>query len=181
MGRMSLRSLAALVLIACFSFLGGCKNLTAPVAPPGALKPLTEKENVISNLVASYDRADIAGYEELLHPDYTFRMQERDVASGQDEFWTRDHDMHVTRNMFLAAKGQDKADPARNLDQLTLELGPGAWSPVDSIGGSPCGDCWMTTREYRLTLMFAGNRGGYVSNDLAQIIVVPVDEGGQRL
>jgi len=181
MVRMSSRGFAALALISCFSFLGGCRNLSAPAASPGAFKPLTEKENVISNLMMSYDRADIASYGELLHPDYTFYLQARDVASGQDEFWGRDQDLRVTRNMFLAAKGQYAADPAKNLDKLTLELGSGSWSPVDSVDGSSCADCWMTTRDYRLSLMFADHESGIVSNDLAQIIVVPVDEGGRKL
>jgi hypothetical protein len=180
MGRLSMSGIATLALISCFSFLGGCRNLTAPEAPAGALTPLTGKEGVISSLVRAYITADITLYDALLHEDYTFHLQASDVASGQPEFWTREHDIQVTRNMFLAAKGRYLKDPAKNLDKLTLELGPGEWSPVDCLGDRPCVDCWVTTRAYRVTIMFSGGRGGYVANDLAEIVIVPVKERGQK-
>ena len=41
-----------------------------PPDPTEIYKPLTDRENVIYNLVQTYKYTDIEKYQELLHPDY---------------------------------------------------------------------------------------------------------------
>jgi hypothetical protein len=182
MSRISMSGLAALALISCLCLIGGCKDTTAPAPAPDPSKtfrPLTDKADVITNLVLSYTKADITHYEELLHPDYTFYLQAWDVTNGK-EFFTRTEDVNIQTEMFKATRGQ-ATTPALNLDRLELSLTGGSWTPVDSIDGAPCVDCWKTTREYTMTLIFTGGLNGYTGNDQTEFIIVPVIEGGKKL
>ena len=181
MTRISMSSLAALSLVFCLCLIGGCKDTTAPPLP--RIPPdLTQKEDVVYNLALSYNKADIAQYQKLLHEGYRFYNQTADVQRGMEQFRTRDWDINATTKMFLAAKGQLTADPAMNLDKLALEIRDGSWTAQDTVPGlGPCVDCWTTMRGYSLTLLLVGGQSGYMANGHVQIIVVPVDEGGKKL
>jgi hypothetical protein len=177
--------LVSLALAACLTVSLGC--LFGPdkdKAPPPAndFKPLTDKENVIYNLVLSYDRADIAHYNELLHADYLWYMQPRDIMMVHDTFWTRAQDLSATENLFQSTRGQN-SDPQWNVTKLQLDIKSASWSLYpDSIPGCPypCTDCWQTTREYYVTV---GTEGGdtFIANDLVLFVVVPVEAGGKTL
>ena len=187
MNRISVSALAALALISCLCLFGCGKDTTEtppPPDPPKTFKPLTDKADVIANLALAYNQADIVQYEKLLHAGYTFYNQERDVQMwGMETFRTREWEVAATRNMFLAAKGQLSANPALNLDVLSLEITAGSWTPIDTVPGlpAPCVDCWTTMRPYMLRLMLTGGASGYTADDLVQITVVPVQEGGKKL
>ena len=179
------KRVAALALAACMVFAFGCifgndddDNKPTPVPD---FKALTDKENVIYNLVQSYAKADVAHYAELLHEDYTWYFNPSDVTmGGLDTFWTRAQDLAATTNMFSAAKGQ-AADPDMNITTLELTIASASWAVVDSLDGNPCDDCWETTREYLLTLVMHAGEETYISNGLVAFIVVPVDDGGTKL
>ena len=179
---------ALLALGVCaLAFSNGCifspeTGPVGPTLPPAESKDLTQKEDPIFNLILAYNNADIAQYEKLLHPQYTFYNQDKDVLTGMDKFRTREWDMSSTRNMFLATRGQCP-EPTLNLDVLKLEMGDGSWMMADTVPGlpTPCVDCWTTMRRYTVSLMLTGGINGWNGDDVVQIIVVPVDEGGKRL
>jgi len=178
------KRVAALALAACMVFAFGCifgndddDNKPTPVPD---FKALTDKENVIYNLVQSYAKADITHYDELLHADYLWYFNPSDVVmGGLDTFWTRAQDVAATTNIFKAAKGQ-AVDPDMNITNLDLAIASSSWASVDSIDGSPCDDCWETTREYSLTLVMQSS-DVHVASGLVMFIVVPVDDGGTKL
>jgi hypothetical protein len=185
MPRVSVSRIAALAVIATLCLIGSCKdNPESPpkIDPSTTFQPLTDKAAVIHNLVLSYNNADLAEYQKLLHPDYLFYNQAADVAQGLPEYITRDADINTTKNMFLAAKGQ-YPDPSLKLDALTLEITPASWMQLDTVPGlpAPCIDCWATTREYLLNLVFTDGQLTLRANGLVQIIVVPVNESGTKL
>jgi hypothetical protein len=174
---------AALLLAAFLIFAAGCvfspEDNKTPPKTTDQFKALSDKENIIFNLVLSYNRADITHYEQILHPDYTWYFQSVDIARGLPVSWTREQDLNATRNMFLGAKGQNP-NTEMNLDKLQLEMTTGSWAPVDSLGGVSCNDCWMTTRQYSLSCMIRGSFDGFTGNDMVQLIVVPVGSGSQK-
>jgi hypothetical protein len=147
--------------------------------PPVVWKDLTHKDDVIENFVNAYNKADITHYQQLLHPDYTFYLQKADVTNGK-EFFTRTEDVNIQTEMFKATRGQ-ATNASLNADKLELSILSGSWLAVDSIGNQPCNDCWKTTREYTITLIFTGGQNGYTGNDQTEFIVVPVVEGGKTL
>jgi hypothetical protein len=171
--------------LACVGVIAGCDNgLTNGYEPPPhkppEFKPLTEKENLISNLVLSYDSADIGHYEELLHSDYTWYFRTADAERGLPVFWTREPDLEATKNLFLAVRGQ-YSDRQMNLDALQLQIEGGSWAQVDSLAGSPCDDCWVTTRQYLVNAVLTGGLDGFAGDGLVQIIVAPAGEGTEKV
>jgi hypothetical protein len=179
----SARKWAALALVLILPFVGSClfgPSEKAPKKTAPACKSLTDKDNVLYNLELAYKTANFDCYIDLLHEKYSFHLQERDVIQlGLPEYWTREEDSLITRNMFLAAKGQHP-DSTRNLSKLEIEISDGAWVAVAEFDGQPCDDCWETTREYYLELYFASGDMILMANDQAKFIVVPVTEDGQK-
>jgi hypothetical protein len=143
-------------------------------------KPLTEKENVIHNLELSYNTADIECYTELLQADYIWYNQTAEVQGGLNEYYLRDEDIEKTTNLFLAAKGQHP-DSDKNLDKLELKLSSGTWTQITEFNEEACDDCWQTTREYSLTLVFNGGELTLYARDNVQLIIVGVDKDAQRI
>jgi hypothetical protein len=174
---------AAWLFIACGCILSpdknpGCQNCQDTTG----FKPLTDKENVIFNLMLCYKKADINRYDDLLHEQYTWHNQLDPVNPNLEEQWTRAQDFNATSHMFDAARSA-YSDPNLNLLKLELDIKDASWSLYpDSIPGypHPCDDCWQTTREYYIT---AKTEGGdtYIGNDLCQFIVVPVTEGSAKV
>jgi len=183
-----LKSMTLIAGVCALAFAYGCilspdDSGGGPPVPPAVFKDLTQKEDVVYNLALSYNKADIAQYQKLLHEGYRFYNQTVDVQGGMEEFRTRDWDINSATKMFLAARGQLTSDPAKNLDKLTLEITDGSWTAQDTVPGlpAPCVDCWVTMREYKLNLMLVGGQQGYNGYDNVQMIIVPVEEGGKKL
>jgi hypothetical protein len=151
-----------------------------PPDPTDNFKPLTTKENVLYNLVQSYKFADIEKYQELLHLDYIWRNQDSDIAAGKvpSEFFTRDQDIQGTHGLFKAFLGTHP-DPSVEVDGIELTIQPGAWQEITEVDGSPCEDCWETSRIYEITVRTPTKT--WYGNDLVKFIVVPVDQNGQKL
>ena len=154
MNRNTIRSSVALLLMSALLFSFGCINdpKEAPLPPPAESKygDLTEKEHTIGNLVLSYTHRDIEHYSELLHQDYIWYLQAGDYEPSEDNYFLRQKDINMTRNMFLAANGQY----APIIDKLALVIDPGNWYPVSKIGERDCedGEFWQTERGYRITV-----------------------------
>ncbi len=170
-------SLAAFALIV----FSGCilsPDEEAPDKPPViTYKPLTEKENLIYNLLQCYKDRNITEYEKLLHGDFLWYNQ----AGSATEYNLRTDDVRMTRGLFEAAKN---TYPNQDLwiDRLDLWIAsPGNWTQVPDIAGTPCADCWETTRDYQITAVMNGGDKTLVGNDLIKLYAIGIDEGGTKI
>ncbi len=153
------------------------------LGPQKEFKPLTEKENVVYNLVLSYERTDITHYEELLHEDYIWKNQDRYVDEIGEEIFLREEDIRMVTNIFNAANGRPRTGQSP-IDKLSLTIPVyddpdkywSAWT--DTINGEPCEDCWQTTRPYELNVDI-GQKTLH-ADDKIQLVIVPVIEGGVK-
>ncbi|RJR29747.1 MAG: hypothetical protein C4574_03120 [Candidatus Latescibacterota bacterium] len=182
LSRGSARAAAVAAALGLF-FLSGCILGTdeddKPKEPTPDYRPLTDKDNVIHNLIESYKWCDIEEYEKLLHPDYVWRNQERDVVmGGLPEYFTRDEDLASTGNLFKAKSGTHP-DPLVIVNALNLVIQAGAWQGITEIDGSPCEDCWETTRLYEIAVVSPAMT--LYADDYVKFVVVPVTEGGKTL
>ena len=174
---------AAIAAAAGLCLFSGCIFGTddddKPKEPTPDYRALTDKDNVIHNLLESYTWCDIEEYERLLHPDYVWRNQERHVVMGElPEYFTRDEDLSSTGNLFKAKLGTHP-DPLVKVNALNLAIQTGAWQHITEIDGSPCEDCWETTRLYEIAVV--SPTWTLYANDYVKFVVVPVMEGGNTL
>ena len=101
MKSLTLRRVAVFALAAAALFMLGCSdNSTQPKVTRPRYPEATTKDIVISNLLLSFKDCNIEQFEKLLHEDYVWYNQ---PGSGFPEFYTRDVDIEITGNMFLAA------------------------------------------------------------------------------
>jgi len=180
--RRFLNIMILLSLVLSVSFIGCILDPKPDKNPPDLgpqkeFKPLTEKENVIYNLVLSYARTDIAHYEELLHEDYIWVNQPRDQEEF-GEFYRRADDIRMVRHMFEAVNGRYKPPidrleltiPIFESDSLTQSE---RWSPVPELeNGEPCEDCWETERIYTIKVDIGDKT--YIGDDKIRIIITSV-------
>jgi len=171
--RVTAFAVAASALIA----LGCSDDPTQPKVAKPRYPEATTKDIVISNFLLSYKDRDIEQFEKLLHEDYMWFNQ---ASSAPPEYYTRDEDIAITGNMFLAAR---HTHPESNLwlDRLDLTLYGAVWVEIVEFNSSPCEDCWETTRDYYFVLMTAGGATTYIANDLVRFVVVPVDLNGNKI
>jgi len=154
------------------------------VGPQKDFKPLTEKENIVYNLVLSYEKTDITHYKELLHDKYVWHNQERFVVEeGGEDIYTKDKDINMVNNMFQAAMGNPPPG-TKPIDKISLTIpvydDPDKyWSAyTDEIDGEPCDDCWQTTREYILDVIIGETT--LHANDNITLIIAPVYVDGEK-
>lgn len=171
-------ALAAFALIA----FSGCilsPDEEAPTPQPKpTYKPLTEKENLIYNLVMCYQEHNITRYEELLHPDFIWYNQ----FGSTPEYNERTDDVRLTRGLFQAAEGTHP-NQALKVDKLTLQIDQTVpqWYSVADIGGVPCEDCWETTRRYMITAVMDGGDKTLLGNDDIKFIAIGVMQSGTKI
>ena len=151
---------------------------------------LTEREDIIRNLVLSYREKDIAEYSRLLlraedtfggstYPnEYYWYHQPYEIMI--EDYLTREEDIGCTGNIFLAAQGTPAKPEHPVIERLVLQLTDGTFSPVDSLFGEPCEDCWSTEREYYLRLELGGDMTINSSYHLL-LYIVPVDGEGTKI
>lgn len=156
--------------------------------PVVTYKALTDKENLIYNLMQTYKDCNIEEYKKLLYiggtlsafPDgYIWYNQAEDVQDGKDPFYTREQDITYQQNMFAAKLGT-YPDPNKLIDALSLTIEAGSWQELQDIGGIPCTDCWTTTRTYKLELRIPSQDLTYVGNDLIAFYVVAVTANNRK-
>jgi hypothetical protein len=176
----------AVLFLAALAAIGYSGCILSPTEePPDKPKPvwkdLTQKEDVITNMLQAYASHDIAHYEELLHADYLWYNQVADVQGGAEEYWQRDEEVRKTGNMFLAAD-QRYEDPQKWIDRLELTIvTPGSWEQVPEFNGNPCDNCWQTMREYTIRLEMNGGTTTITGNDNVQFTVVGVQKSGKTI
>ena len=169
------------MVLAVVGFVGCILNpdVVAPKPHPiSNYKDLTHKEDVVANLVQSYKDHNIEPLKELLHLEYIWYNQAADVQNGAPEFNTRDQDIAMNTRMFLAVNHDSSVDPAKWVDRLDLSITSAPWTQITVLEGNPCEDCWQSTREYYITLEFAGGTTTLLGNDLVTFTVVPVTKDG---
>lgn len=180
-------SLALIVLLAV-----GCSDdsPSKPEQEEADFGDLTEREDIIRNLVLSYREKDIVQYSRLLlgaeetyggsaYPTDYYWYHQPYAVQGED-YLTREEDIGCTNNIFLAAMGTPASTGHPVIEKLILQLTDGAFSPVDSLFGELCEDCWYTEREYYLHLELEGDMT-VISEDHIQLYIVPVDGEGTKI
>jgi hypothetical protein len=159
------------IVFVSFVVISGCilnpeEEFNPPPEKKIDWKPLTAKEDCIYNLQLAYDKYNspeaALKYEELLHSEYIWYMQE------DGEFFLREDDVTATRRIF------------ENAILLDLELQDGTWDQVDSLGGTPCEDCWETTRIYTIEAQFDPVGKKYAGHDLVKFVVIPEGTGSEK-
>jgi hypothetical protein len=91
------------LLISAISILGCGED--DPVREPPTYCPLFDcdpinKELVLANLEASYNRKNIAKFDALLDSDFVFFFSPPDVAGGAPAQWGRSEEMYLTTRLF---------------------------------------------------------------------------------
>ena len=170
----------AFLAFAVFALIGysGCILSPDEEAPQPQPKPtyksLTEKENIIFNLMQCYKEHNLTRYEELLDPGFVWHNQD-------DTFNDRAKDVEQTGKMFSAADGK-YPDPLLWLDKLEVSISqPGTWYKMTDLDGVPCDDCWDTTRDYYITAVISGGSTTYIGNDRIRFIAIGVMKGNQKV
>ncbi len=175
--RFAFLALAAFALIAYSGCILSPDEEAPTPQPKPTYKPLTEKENLIYNLVMCYQEHNINRYEELLHhPDYIWEDQ-ADVA------YLLPDDVRMTGGMFLAAEG-NHPNPDLKIDKLTLwidQTSTNEWYAVTDIGGVACEDCWETTRQYQITAVMNGGDKTLLGNELIKFVAIGVMQNGTKI
>jgi len=174
-----------LVVLTAIGFVGCILSPTeeAPKEHPvSTYKDLTNKEDVVTNLVQSYKDHNIDRYTELLHPLYLWYNQNADVLNGAPPFYTRDEDIEMTRRMFLAVNHDASIASDKWVDRLDLSIASDptgtTWTHADTLEGSPCVDCWQSTRDYYITVELTGGTKTLIGTDLVTLYVVPITKDG---
>ena len=186
MRRLNGKAYACIVLVAAVFLAAGCSDDGNPVTPeeePAEFRALTTPENLIYNLVLSYEALNIVEYSRLLlntddgdyGQEYYWFNQPEDVGGLGEEFYTRDGEIARTGNLFQAAKGAPVKPEHPVIDSYELNINPGTWTPTDSLWGEPCEDCWTTKRRYYIKIVVGADR--IFGDDLVGFYVVPIEEG----
>ncbi|UCF04222.1 MAG: hypothetical protein JSV33_09740 [bacterium] len=163
--------LSLLIVLAFGCILDPKEDIKPPPDNDDDFKDLTDKTDVGFNLVESYKKRNIDKFKELLHKEYIWYLQDRDVEPGEENWWSRETDERVTDRIF---------DEANRLE-LTIEFHRPV--PLPELGGEPCDDCWEISGDYFITAQFQPEGTIYNGNDLVKLIIVPVndpDDGGRK-
>jgi len=189
-GSVSVRSWAPLLALALI-LSAGCED-SSPSKPdpePAQFEDLTEREDVIHNLVLSYSEHNIEEYSKLLlraddaYGGSTYQSgyiwyNQPGVIVGE-EYISREEDIARTGNIFLAATGAPAKPEHPEIYGLHLSITDGAFSAIDSLFGGPCEDCWFTERGYNLFLELG--TPDLQALDNVHFYIVPVDGGGTKI
>jgi hypothetical protein len=171
MRNMRFKSIVVCVLAFGMIFTSGCifdpKPDPNPVPPaPIEWKDRTDKEDVITNMLLAYEHRDKGHYNELLHENYIWYLQDRDAEKLNQESLDYAEDTDGTARIFNRAV------------LLELEIVKATWTEEEEIGGEACVGCWSTERIYFIQAQFPGNETIYTGHDHVKFVVVPVDEDG---
>jgi hypothetical protein len=171
----------AFLALAVFSLIGYSGCILSPdeeppiVNPPASYKPLTDKENIIFNLMQCYKERNKPRYEELLNIPYEWHNQDESIAE-------RDKDIAQTNRLFDMANNSPTIPSQWWLDRLELTIAqPGTWQQIDTLGTVPCDNCWETTRDYYILARLNGGATTYIGNDKVTLIAMGVKNGSQTI
>ncbi len=177
------------VFLLCMFGNCGDSGTSRPEPETVVFEDLTEREDIIHNLVLSYREQDIDEYSKLLLRDNDtyngssyaggYLWYHQPGAVGGEEYLTGEEDLLCTNNIFLAANGSPSKPEHPVIFHLDLALTEGTWAPVDSLFGDVCVDCWYTERQYNIFLEMG--ELDLHSTDNVQLYIVPVDEDGKKI
>ena len=119
--------------------LPGCFSRSTSPETTGLVytSDLAEPGNLLQNLIIAYNEREIAPYESLFAPDFTFHFAPGPEADEYPGGMTREEDLRCTRNMFASERVTDihldmewgdpvevlwKNEPAVRISLLDMEL-----------------------------------------------------------
>lgn len=166
---------AIIIILTIMTVCAGCAPGDHPLGPAGVFSDavlIVEPEGCIGAVLECYeDFADpgaISKYAGVLHPDYRWYFQPKDVEPGKRPYLEREEDIVVTGKIFASAT------------ILLLDISPGVWHVLCDYEGLPCEDCFTTTRNYMIVAQF-GERGRiHRGNDVVVIVAVPDPDFPER-
>lgn len=176
MGRKSYLPSAAFIIILTIIIAGaGCEPGDIPVGPGGDLSAADfrdEPEGCIDAVLECYENFTgpdaVAKYAGVLHPDYRWYFQPKDVAPGRRPYLDREEDVSATGRIFA------------NATILQLDISPGIWYELCELEEMPCEGCWTTTRKYMIIAQFGESGRIHRGNDIVVIIAVPDPDFPER-
>jgi hypothetical protein len=121
---------------------------------------LTDKEHCLQNLVISFERRDINGYDAILHPDFEFVLVRGDR-------YDREHELMGTKATFNAVSG------------ITMDIGDGEWARIEETNGAKCAGCWETIRILDYTVVTKDKeREPETYHCKIRLVAAPIDDAG---
>jgi hypothetical protein len=163
-----------ITLTVIFTF-AGCAPGDHPLAPAGVVSEAVlavEPEQCIDEVLRCYaghaDPDAISRYAGILHPDYAFHFQPKDVTPGERPFLDREEDILVTGRIFASATF------------LFLDISPGTWFVLCDYEGLPCEGCFTTTRKYSIIARFGEGAKIHRGSEIVVIIAVPDPDFPER-
>lgn len=176
MGHRSYPPAAAIIIILTIMTASeGCAPGDHPFGPGRALSGATimvEPEGCIGAVLECYEDFDdpdaISKYAGVLHPDYRWYFQPKDVLPGERPYLEREEDIAVTGKIFASAT------------ILMLDISPGVWYVLCDYEGMPCEGCFTTTRNYLLVAQFGEGGRIHRGEDVVVIIAVPDPDFPER-
>ena len=153
----------------------GCAPGDRPLGPGGTLADEVariEPEQCIDAILECYsDFADpdaVSKYAGVLHPDYRFHLQPKDVQPGGRPFLDREEDIAVTGKIFA------------NATILLLDISDGVWHELCDFEGLPCEGCYTTTRSYFILAQFGVDTKIHRGDDTVIMVAVPDPDFPER-
>ncbi len=168
MARKSSLPAAIFFILTIMIAFAGCAPGERPLGPGGTLSDAVsriEPEKCIDAILECYK--DCAGpdavskYADILHPDYRFYLQPKDMRPGKRPFLDREEDIAVTGKIFA------------NASILLLEISDGEWYELCDFEGLPCEGCYTTTRRYFIIAQFGEGGRIHRGNDTVVIVAFP--------
>jgi hypothetical protein len=121
---------------------------------------LTDKEHCVQNLVTSFERRDINGYDAILHPDFEFVLVRGDR-------YDREHELGGVKVVFNTVSG------------ITMNIGDGEWARIEETNGAKCAGCWETIRMLNYTVVPKDKeRKPETYHRKIRLVVAPIDDAG---
>lgn len=122
---------------------------------------LSEKEHCISNLMLSYTKRDIEKFSELLHADYHYY--------GFDNTIVRNAQEEREKTELLFSK----------YILLSIDIDPGSWTETTEISGTPCVNCWESTRKYTITGQSSEDEDVLSGSGYTRFVIAQDEEDGK--
>lgn len=159
------------VLIAAPSCIFDPEKADEPTPGPVLEWPdRTSRDDCIETIRVAYQLKEMGTYDELLHPDFIWDLQEADALKFGIEFWDKATELQLTERLFNGAITLE----------LTIEKGETQWTPISSVGDEPCVDCYSTIKDYYISAKLDPNEATLQGDAKVQFIVAPdTDEEGK--
>ena len=137
---------------------------------------MTSRDDVVETLLLTYanpkEGESASKYNALLHSQYFFGLDPRDVGAGDMPILTRAQDVASTEWIF----------ENESLLELTIPES-GTWNEYNELEGEPCVNCWESTRGYHIRVQFGNEDTTYQSpagSAFVSIIVAPDENDSSK-